>query len=386
MSGLLRIPLASLPAPQTGDQNEISSLYELIDECCRSGVARSALLLTARKMPPHLIKPHHLRLAFEALEPLRHADRARSFDLADGSRAITWRGEAGSLLDRALTTLRHLLADDPAIADIAQIAPLYVLPRDADIMREALRATIPTAPEIILVSPRIPEKLDPASLQSLEQSLLQVNVSRFARHRRVWRVADNKKLEPAWDKRFLSVAELTATLLPNHDATADAWLYRRLTRTLDRRLLSLLAAPHELRAAGPLSLDLNIGTLLTPQFLHFDSALPAHLRGNLNIDLLPADILADPTAYIFARGFARARRYQVMIREVSLPLLLALDFKALDADLIELEFTPELMQHTELLPRGVRLVLSYSNHSGQIDSAAREFAAAHGIRLLAPRD
>jgi hypothetical protein len=299
---------------------------------------------------------------------------------------MTWRGDAGPLLDRALATLRHLLSDEADEADISTIAPVYSLPRDAHELRAAVSQTMPHPPEPPPRTDKPREKLDPARLQNLEQSLAQVNVSRFARHRRVWRVGPYGRLEPAWDKRFLAVAELTECMLPDCDATADPWLYRRLTRTLDRRLLALLGAPDELRAAGPLSLDLNVSTLLAPEFLRFDAALPAHLRGNMVIDLLPADILADPASYLFARGFVRARRYKVMIREVSAALLDVLDFDALDPDLAEVEYDEALERLPKRLPAGPELVLSYSNHSGQIDQAARAFAAAHRIGLLAPRD
>jgi len=360
----------------------------LIEECRRSGVSRNALLLSARLMPAHLARPHHLRLAYEALDPLAGADRARSFDLPDGSRVLTWRGDAGPLLDHVLATLGHLLDGEPAIDALAQV---YALPDDAAQLLAAVRGSAPRR----LVAPRkstkIYEKLDPSSLQNLEQALSQVNVSRFARHRRVWRVAHDGRLEAAWDKRFLSVADLTEVLLPNRDPTADPWLFRRLTRTLDRRLLSLLGSPDELRAAGPFSLDLNVGTLLAPEFLRFDAAVPPHLRGKLTIDLLAADILADPAAFIFARGFARARRYRVMIRDVSPALIAALDFKALDPDLVELEYSPATSTQPtarvpDVLPQGCELVLAYTNQSGQIDQAARAFATAHAIRLLAPRD
>ena len=363
-----------------------AELTELVQECCRSGVPRHALLMSVRRLPPHLTRPHHLRLAREALDPLCQAERARSFDLADGSRVIIWRGGGGAPLQSAFKTLRHLWADEPAIPDIAAIATLFSLPAEAERFRHALSETEPLAIEPAApIKPPL-EKLDPASLQSLEQALVQVNVSRFARHRRIWRVAEDQRLQVAWDKRFLAVAELTETLLPAYDAAADPWLYRRLTRTLDRRLLSLLGAPGELRACGPLSLDLNVGTLLAPEFLRFDAGLPHHLRGNLVIDLLPADIVADPAAYIFARGYLRSRRYRIMIRDVSSLLLRALDFDALDPDLVELEFDDDLIQKAEFLPEKFEMMLSYKNHSGRIDYRARLFAGGHNIRLLSPRD
>ena len=72
-------------------------------------------------------------------------------------------------------------------------------------------------------------------------------------------------------------------------------------------------------------------------------------------------------------------------------LIAALDFKALDPDLVELEYSPATSTQPtarvpDVLPQGCELVLAYTNQSGQIDQAARAFATAHAIRLLAPRD
>ena len=54
---------------------------------------------------------------------------------------------------------------------------------------------------------------------------------------------------------------------------ADPWLFRRLTRTFDRRMLALLASPEELRLAGPLGIDLNVASVLSPAFLRFDGGV-----------------------------------------------------------------------------------------------------------------
>ena len=57
------------------------------------------------------------------------------------------------------------------------------------------------------------------------------------------------------------------------DVQKDPWLFRRLTRTLDRRMLSLLASPGRIDVAyGPFALDLNVASLLSPEFLRFDAS------------------------------------------------------------------------------------------------------------------
>jgi hypothetical protein len=140
----------------------------------------------------------------------------------------------------------------------------------------------------------------------------------------------------------LSISELTATLAPGRSAQADAWLFRRLTRVLDRRMLALLSAPQELRGAGPFSLNLNIGSLLSPEFLRFDAAVPSALQGRIVLDLLPADVLADPAAFIFARGFARARGYRLQLRSVTAALLPLLRLHRMELDFVQLRWSPAL--------------------------------------------
>ena len=60
------------------------------------------------------------------------------------------------------------------------------------------------------------------------------------------------------------------------------------------------------------------------------------------LDLHPADVMADVPAYRFARAFARARGYRVLLRGMTPPLLPALDLAALDLDFVALNWSPAL--------------------------------------------
>ena len=90
------------------------ALTTLVRDCSVSGVSRRVLLLRTDLLPPRLARPHHLRLASEAIEPLTSADRARRYELAHGRIAISWRGDSPDLLRQALESLEHLLLDAPA--------------------------------------------------------------------------------------------------------------------------------------------------------------------------------------------------------------------------------------------------------------------------------
>jgi hypothetical protein len=355
----------------------LEQLNTLVRDCQRSGVARQVLLVRTDRLPAGLSRPHHLRLAESALLPLMEASRALRFRLPGPQLAVTWRGEAEQALLDVLHGLEHLLEDAPdGTPPLDDLVFLYKLPGQSELLLDALRATPDEAggAEPVALPP-----LDTDMLAMLEANLVQADVARFARRHPVWRLTDGPA-SIAWERRTLSVEELTAGLLPGCDVQKDPWLFRRLTRTLDRRMLALLASPGELAGVRPFTLDLNVASVLSPEFLRFDAALPTPLRGRVMIELMPADIMADAASFVFARGFARARGYRLMLRNATPALLRILSLEALDLDHVQFRWTAALAEAKaetigELSPG--RLVLFRADKQAAIDWGIRA-----GIRLF----
>lgn len=358
--------------------SEVSGLEAvgaLVRDSTASGVGRRVLLLRADVLPPGLSKPHHLRLARAALDPLTLADRARLHELPTGRLAVSWRGEAAPLIREVFETLDTLLQDSPLDAPgIPELVRLYDLPADgASLMRDAaegLPASPAAAPE---PSPPVPREialapLDPAGLELIERRLAVADMSRFARRQPVCRLGPRGMLL-AWEERFLSIPELIETVASGRNAEADPWLFLRLTRLLDRRMLSMLSGPDELRGAGPFSLTLNVASVLSPDFLRFDTVLPSGLRGQVIIELLPADVLADPAAFAFARNFARARGYKLALGRVTAALLPMLNLPLLEVDFVKLCWSPELAElGRELAPSAIaRWILCRAETQDAVD-------------------
>lgn len=375
--------------PGLMDQAGLAELATLVRDCLVSGVPRRALLVRTDLLPPSLSRPHHLRLAAEALEPLAGADRARRYDLDAGRVCIGWKGDAPDRLRLVLEALERLLQDAPLDApSLPEFARLFDLPRDgAALLALASSASLrkpawgspkqdntPEAP-VNLTPPVKPtlRPLDLGILEAMEARLAKANVARFARRRMVCRKG-TAAFGPAWEVRHLNIDELIDELAPGCNPYADPWLFRRLTRTLDRRLLALLSCPAELKNAGPFSLNLNVSGILSQEFLKFDGALPSSLRGHTVLDLEPADVLGDLPAYRFARAFARARDYRVLLRGLTPTLLALLDVSGLDVDFAELRWSADLAGLDPALLRAgtTRWVL------GRVDDAR---AIAWGVRM-----
>ena len=380
MSTTLSRLAAGEPArePRAGSADDARRLAVLVKECATSGISRRALLLRLSLLPDGRNRPHHLQLAAEALLPLTGAARAQLFRLPNQDHVVVWRGDTPALA-ASLDTLRHLFADDPGFGpDPMALASVLSLPEDAavlgDIMADDRRSPLPPP---IARPGGLP--LDPPTLAALERAIAQADMSRFARREPVCRSGPDG-LRLVWERRHLADAELFDTILPDRAPRADLWLFRRLTRMFDRRMLSLLCTAQETRGAPPFSIDLNITSLLAPEFLRFDANLPAALRGNVIVNLRADDILTDLPNFGFARDFAIARGYRLLLHDVGPCQLALLPPDRLGIDLVQLRFTPGLA--SECLPATLdpgTVVL------GNADAAAFAWGRAQGITLFQGR-
>ncbi len=354
-------------------------LEALVHETLSTGTARQALLLRLSTLPRAMAQPHHLRLAVEALEPLTMADRARLFVLPNHDAAVIWRGTASAALADSLSRLDTLFAGTPNVPEVANFNPDVIarhfgLPEEADLLLAAIAASRQPPPVPRPTAPHTP--LDTTTLAALEAALSRADLSRFARRRPVCALVPGQGLKLAWETRQFSLAEIAETLAPDRDFKADPWLFRRLTRVLDRRMMALLAAPHELDGAGPFAAALNIASVLSPAFLRFDAALPTRLRGHVAIALRPEDVLSDPPAFLFARDFAQARGYRILLAGIAPSIAGAFPPDATGIDHVELAWQPELAA-TTLASLGLpakNTVLAGVDTSGALD-----WAHAQGI-------
>lgn len=334
-----------------------AAFRQVLQQSARAGARRRAVVLHTDGLPPALARPHHLRLAREAVLPLTATDRAQTFELSRGRLAVIWRQGGDSELAQARLALGHLLAGQPdgAVPAIGELLALYDLPDQADwLLQEISEPEVPAG----LAPPLQP--LDASRLAALEARLHQADLSRFSRWRPVLRL-DRAAAAPAWEERYFALREIAAELCPEYDLQAEPWLFRRLTRTLDRRMLAMLASPRELRGCGAFAINLTVETILSAGFMAFDEALPLALRNEVILYVGVADVLSDLDGFTFARRFAQARGYRLALADATPALLAFLDVAALGLDYVQLACSAELMaapgRVRNCLPEGTQVIL-----------------------------
>jgi hypothetical protein len=332
--------MTAAPPVLAGD--DALALVRLLREAVAAAVPRDALHLRLAGLA-WIRHTHRRRMVEEALEALRGASRIRLFALPNGD-VVAVASPGQERLREAESALRILLASD---GDAAPAVARLRLPEQAASLFAAVEAALAPAPAA--AAPTSDQRRDPRftkeDLAGMERGLAGVDLSSFLRQRPVCRSGPGDgRLEVAWREWRVALPEVVAALAPQaaDPARAAPWLFLRLRRALDRRLLASLARPERAAGFGAASLALAPASVATPEFARFAEALGPAGRAAVTVATLPGDILADPAGFAAMRDACRARGFRTALAEADAATLALLPPHRLGLDRLHLRWSPEL--------------------------------------------
>ena len=347
-------------------------------------------------------REHHMRIAGNTFENLVKLMQAQVFTLANGDLMIIYKLQAQDEMEAAVIKLRFLFSDDPLVLEertrAGAFCTWYSLDKEYDILlalaqkmvQDAAAKRDATAQQSKAAS-QFQQKpkgspFTPELLARVESSLGQADLANLMRRQAICAMVGKAPPQPVFHELFISIADLRQTLFPSVNVNSSPWLFQQLTETLDRRVLSMLNKHDDRTLEGDISINLNVSTILTPEFLVFDDNVKAGMRGTIVLELQKVDIFADLGAYLFARDFAHDRGYRICIDGLTFHQLPFVDRERLGADLIKLiwdrSLTDEKDKKTEVLKRiGItRIIMCRCD-----DQAAVDFGHSIGITLFQGR-
>jgi hypothetical protein len=260
-----------------------------------------------------------------------------------------------SLVDR----IQLLFGDDPLFLSdedgAAEFIRYYDLTRDFAIFRklakEMLAGTANPAPVGGAVESVV---IDTARIGAVAAALTAADISDFVRQQTVYMIADGPAPVPMFDEIFVGIADLERTLAPGVRLAGNRWLFQHLTEILDLRVIDLFREAGgggsarggqrfaELMRAGGFSLNLNVGSVLTPGFKALDATLAETARKGVVIEFQKMDAFADIGRYFAARDHLHERGYRVALDGLSYLSLPFVDRAALGVDFLKVAWTPEM--------------------------------------------
>lgn len=334
-------------------------LLDYVERLDKHRKGRRAVHVHLSRLRPHNRRTHHMRIAASTFEPLIRTFDGALFRLCNDDLVVVCRGASVSDIDEAVLRLRYLFSEDPMLAGNEEnggefctwfnvekdYKSLLTLAQDAVERRDRYEAQ--RKQEANKKSQRANEHapgktLEPWQLAGIEKSIAQADLSSLLRRQPVCAVAEGQRPQPVFSELFISIRELREVVLPDVDILSDRWLFQHLTERLDRRMLALLERHEDPTLRQAFSLNLNVSTLLSPEFLNFDKALHSASRRTIVIELQLIDVLSDVGNFLFARDFLQERGYRLCLDSMTHLALPYVDRKQLGFDLVKLQWRADL--------------------------------------------
>jgi hypothetical protein len=360
-------------AAETRLPSQEELLRDYAQRLARHRDKRRAVHIHLSGLRPQNRRHHHLRIAANMFESAVAAYEGQLFQLSSADLVLVCKGADVSDLDPAVTKIRYLFSEDPLTREEEgqgdRFCTWYDLTRDYDNFvqlannlyaekeKRRLQAANPA------VAPRKPDvPLDPTELGKVVEALKRADLTDVMRRQAVVALLPRQAPLQVFNELYISIADLKKAVAPGVDLASNRWLFQHLTETLDKRMLALVQHGLEASISSRFSLNLNVATLLSPEFLAFDASLKAAARGTLVIELQAVDIFADMNAYLFARDFVRERGYRLCLDGLSHLSVGLIDRAKLGVDLIKIIWSNDMLD----------------DPTGQRHEEVRNFVAALG--------
>ncbi|MBQ8464725.1 MAG: EAL domain-containing protein [Alphaproteobacteria bacterium] len=185
--------------------------------------------------------------------------------------------------------------------------------------------------------------LTPSLLDKLQKSLLQVDFSSLIRRQSVCAIIGKSAPQMIFEEVFVAIPDLRDILLPDVNLTSSPWLFANLTETLDKRVLAHVSQHDDGSLVSNFSLNLNVSTILSDEFMDFDESIPPPLRSTIVLELQLADIFNDTKAFLLAKAFAQYRGYKICIDGITVDKLQYVNRENLNSDLMKIIWHPSFL-------------------------------------------
>jgi len=187
------------------------------------------------------------------------------------------------------------------------------------------------------------KELSPSVLDKVQKSLLQVDFSSLIRRQAVCAIIGRSAPQMIFEEVYVSIPDLRDILLPDVDLTSNPWLFMNLTETLDKRVLAHISQHDDGSLVSNFSMNLNVSTILSDEFLEFDESIPPPLRSSIVLELQLVDIFNDVKAFLLAKAFAQYRGYKICIDGITVDKLQYINRENLNSDLMKIIWHPSFL-------------------------------------------
>ena len=317
---------------------------------------------------------YQVKIAINLINDLLKTYEGGIFLLQDQGIIVLVQQLEKTILNKLVFQLRYLYMDDPlAYTDDGHENPdfctIYDLSRDwnsfADMCNKRMAAAARKATHSERVAetatPRTPMLESPAGerrpatsplitpaapasslFEAVEAEIRSADLSAVMRRQPVCVVGQNFSTRRLFDECYLHIPHLRQVLVAESHMLTNRWLFKYLSCVMDERVLALIRGDLASLRVSPISLNLNVETLLSEHFEAFDAALAPELKSSVVLELPVVDVFADMTAFTLARTQVQKMGYRVCLDGLTISSFINIDRKRLSLDLLKVQWNADV--------------------------------------------
>ncbi len=270
-----------------------------------------------------------------------------------------------NILSKLIFQLRYLYMDDPlAYREDGQENPafsdIYDLSADwqkfVDLANKKMARTVrKVAPEVALVQPMAvnsPVMVSPSltmpsrsvpTLQDLDDDFAELDISKLLRRQPVCAARPNYPVRKVFDEIYIHIPHLKKMTQVDPGFFANRWLFKYITQLLDQRMIGHVRDNSAKFLDSPISLNLNVETLLSSWFTMLDAVIPPAAKVSVVIEVPVVDAFADITGFMIARKEVQRLGYRLCLDGLTTRSFTQIDRGKLGADLVKLQWNADVL-------------------------------------------
>ncbi|MDA0305616.1 MAG: hypothetical protein O3B76_04930, partial [Proteobacteria bacterium] len=338
--------------PEVSEEGLLLSRLKRI-EASPSGVYAVHLYLS--KLRTSNRKPHFLKIAARAFDILAENHEATVFPMHNADLVLICRNVPVDDADAAVDKVRALFGEDPLITsgegafeddfstwfDLSQPEEFSAFVAAAnELAIEAQRQQKLKSETKVQENKQQGDPLGAMNLADINQKLQGTRVADLIRNQTCLLMGPGGPGGIVFREHFVSMADLKKRIAPDVNLFSSPWLFQYLTETLDKRVLAVLGNRDIEGMASPVSLNLNVGTILSRDFQKFHAAVGKGTK-NVVVEIQVIDIFADMSTYGYARDSLQERGYRVVVDGLSPLALQFIDPGLLKSDFVKISWGSE---------------------------------------------
>lgn len=337
-------------------------LIELLNMVQDAREGWAAVAFNFSRLLDHYRSEYQIKIATNLMNDILGDRDGAIYMTEDSNIYIMVRNLAKPMLDKMIFQLRYLFMDDPLAYTVEgdenpDFAITFDIPTEwqqfLDLSKRRLinrvRKTqaeqrgVSAATAGAMEAVGVPHKPLPGmrlfnatNLATIERDLIDVDLSATIRRQPVCAAVPGSPMRTVFDEMYINIAHLRQSMGLQVDLNSNRWLFKYLTQILDVQMLDMIQRNPARYLSNPISLNLNIATLLSNRFAEFDAAIKPSSKVSVVIELQLADVFTDMSAFLLAKETVQKLGYRVCLDGVTDLSFPQIDRTRLGFDLIKL--------------------------------------------------